>query len=73
MAVSSSPWGPFTDTGGPIVEHSWNCVACYIDPSYFRDPQTGKHYLLWKGDTLVQATITTNPGICSLDITCSCP
>ena len=57
MAVSSSPWGPFTDTGGPIVEHSWNCVACYIDPSYFRDPETGKHYLLWKGDTLVQATL----------------
>ena len=53
VATSSSPWGPFTDSGRPIVEDNWNCVACYIDPTYFRDPKTGKHYLIWKGDRLV--------------------
>lgn len=53
VAVASSPWGPYEDIGGPIVEQNWNCVACFIDPSYFRDPQTSRHYLLWKGDTVV--------------------
>ena len=53
VAVASSPWGPYEDIGDPIVEQTWNCVACFIDPSYFRDPRTSKQYLLWKGDSLV--------------------
>ena len=53
VAVASVPWGPYEDIGGPIVEQNWNCVACFIDPSYFRDPRTSRHYLLWKGDTMV--------------------
>ena len=28
-------------------------VVGLIDPTYFQDPETGKHYALWKGDTWV--------------------
>jgi len=52
-AYSDSPWGPYTDLGRPLVEHSWNSYVGLIDPSYFLDPVTGRHFLLWKGDTLL--------------------
>ena len=53
VAEASSPWGPYEDIGSPIVDLSFNCIACYIDPSYFMDPDTGRKYLLWKGDSVV--------------------
>jgi len=53
VAVSETPWGPYIDIGKPIVEQHWNCIACFIDPSYFLDPKTEKQFLLWKGDTVL--------------------
>jgi len=44
-ASSDSPTGPFTDRGGPLVEHPQGV----IDASYFRDVD-GKQYLLYKID-----------------------
>ena len=70
VAVASSPWGPYEDIGGPIVAQNWNCVACFIDPSYFRDTQTSKHYLLWKGDTMVlnDTFLTLEPSVIMLSL-----
>ena len=68
IATSSSPWGPFTDSGRPIVEDNWNCVACYIDPTYFRDPKAGKHYLIWKGDRLVHTQFLSAQYSCLVHI-----
>jgi GH43 family beta-xylosidase len=44
-AVADAPTGPFTDRGGPLVEHPQGV----IDASYFRDLD-GKHYLTYKID-----------------------
>jgi beta-xylosidase len=46
-ATSSSPEGPFTSIGPPIATHSgWGL----IDASFFKDPETGRSYCLWKDD-----------------------
>ncbi|MFL5561516.1 MAG: glycoside hydrolase family 43 protein [Gemmatimonadaceae bacterium] len=44
MATSTTPAGPFTDVGSPLV-----CGKDYwhIDPMEFDDPATGRHYLYW--------------------------
>lgn len=39
--------GPYTDLGRPLVHDTRTGV---IDPTHFRDPQSGKHYLVWKLD-----------------------
>ena len=44
MATSTSPVGPFTDVGHPVV---CGPNATTIDPQGFDDPQTGTRYLLW--------------------------
>lgn len=44
-AYSDAPTGPYTDLGGPLVEHPQGV----IDASYVRDVD-GKHYLLYKID-----------------------
>jgi len=46
-ATASQPLGPFRDRGKIV----WNPDFGVIDPSYFRDPKTGKQYLLWKDNT----------------------
>lgn len=46
-ATASHPLGPFRDRGKIV----WNADFGVIDPSYFRDPKTGKQYLLWKDNT----------------------
>lgn len=44
-AYSESPFGPYVDTGKLLVEYG-NQEA--IDPTYFFDQKTGKHFLIWK-------------------------
>lgn len=46
-AVADTPQGPFVDVGQPLVQKPGMGV---IDPNFFRDPQTGKQYLIWKDD-----------------------
>ncbi|HXH99393.1 MAG TPA: glycoside hydrolase family 43 protein [Sphingobacteriaceae bacterium] len=48
VATSTSPTGPFTDKGSPLVS---NPNYSLIDPTFFRDPKTGKNYILWKNNT----------------------
>ncbi|HXH99394.1 MAG TPA: glycoside hydrolase family 43 protein [Sphingobacteriaceae bacterium] len=48
VATSSSPEGPFTDKGSPLVS---NANYSLIGPTFFRDPATGKNYILWKNNT----------------------
>jgi arabinan endo-1,5-alpha-L-arabinosidase len=47
VATSKSPAGPFKDVGQPVV-----CGPSFthIDPMVFKDPASGKHYLLWGSD-----------------------
>jgi beta-xylosidase len=45
VAVSSSPTGPFVDSGGPLVARG-AFVGTAIDPSVFKD-NDGTSYLLW--------------------------
>jgi len=46
-ATSSSPEGPFTDVGQPLVS---NPSFGLIDAGYYHDPLTSKSWLLWKED-----------------------
>src|SRR5690348_4409818 len=47
VATSRTPEGPFTDMGHPLI-----CGRSYthIDPMEFRDPKTGRQYILWGSD-----------------------
>ncbi|MCA1693451.1 MAG: glycoside hydrolase family 43 protein, partial [Actinobacteria bacterium] len=47
-ATATSPVGPWTDIGRPLVE---NPELSLIDPAFFEDPVTDKSYLLWKDNT----------------------
>ncbi|KAH3761180.1 family 43 glycosylhydrolase [Pelomyxa schiedti] len=43
---ATSPEGPYTPLQYQLANHSWGA----IDPTYFKDPQTSKQYLIWKVD-----------------------
>ncbi|MBI4313989.1 MAG: family 43 glycosylhydrolase [Candidatus Omnitrophica bacterium] len=47
VAFARRPSGPWADSGGPIVRED---RVGHIDPYQFRDPKTGRHFLLWKED-----------------------
>lgn len=49
VAVSSSPTGPFRDSGKPLVNFKPQGIkgGQEIDPAVFNDPKTGKSYLYW--------------------------
>ena len=47
---TSDPFGQYEDLGAPLVYHNDDSVVGPIDQSYFLDPSTGKHYLVWKTD-----------------------
>jgi len=49
MAQSADPFGPYLDIGRPLVSAT-ESVGGAIDPHYFKDPQSGRDYLLWKED-----------------------
>ncbi|CAK9039792.1 5-alpha-L-arabinanase) [Durusdinium trenchii] len=46
LATAKSPEGPYRDLGQPLLSDPHGA----IDPSYFHDEATGKHYVLWKVD-----------------------
>ncbi|WP_258104233.1 family 43 glycosylhydrolase [Marinoscillum sp. MHG1-6] len=49
VAVADNPWGPFVDTGKPLIDFRPEGVkgGQEIDPDVFYDKQTGKYYLYW--------------------------
>ncbi len=49
VAVADDPWGPFVDSGAPLIDFRPSGVngGQEIDPDVFEDPQTGKTYLYW--------------------------
>jgi len=59
VALSSNPFGPYSDTGRPLVSaRSQDLGAGAIDPHYFQDPVTHRQYLLWKEDRPVSLQLT---------------
>jgi arabinan endo-1,5-alpha-L-arabinosidase len=54
VATAARPSGPFRDRGRVATNPSFSL----IDPSYFRDPRTGRQYLLWKDNTNAQGKPT---------------
>jgi len=49
VAQTQDPFGPYLDIGRPLVTAT-ESVGGAIDPHYFKDPKTGRDYLLWKED-----------------------
>ena len=49
IAQTSDPFGPYLDIGKPLVRSS-DSLGGAIDPHYFKDPNTGHDYLIWKED-----------------------
>jgi len=49
VAQSIDPFGPYLDIGRPLVEAT-ESMGGAIDPHYFKDPESGKDYFLWKED-----------------------
>jgi GH43 family beta-xylosidase len=43
-ATSSSPTGPFTDIGAPLISETVDL----IDPTFFKDPVSGKSFVIFK-------------------------
>ena len=57
VSQSESHLGPYEDIGVPLVYHNEDSVVGCLDQTYFKDPTTGKDYLLWKTDKLLPLTI----------------
>ena len=49
ITQTSDPFGSYKDIGTPLIE-SPQSLGGAIDPHHFKDPITGRHYLLWKAD-----------------------
>ena len=60
IARQNDPFGFYKDIGMPLVEaESKDFGAGAIDPHYFYDPLTQKHYLLWKEDRPISLHLTS--------------
>ena len=57
VSQSDSYLGPYKDIGVPLVYHNEDSVVGCLDQTYFKDPATGKSYLIWKTDKLVPLII----------------
>lgn len=64
VAVSSSPVGPFIDSGSSIVSDSPVGWGQQIDVDVFQDPQSGKYYLYWGNGYMAGAEL--NDDMCSI-------
>lgn len=49
VSEDNDPFGRYLDIGRPLVS-SRESMGGVIDPHYFKDPATGRNYLLWKED-----------------------
>ena len=49
VAQTQDPFGPYKDIGNPLISSPLSLGGA-IDPHYFKDPVTGRDYLLWKSD-----------------------
>lgn len=60
IALSDDPFGRYKDIGRPLVEAKARDIgAGAIDPHYFNDPVSGRHYLLWKEDRPISLQLTS--------------
>ena len=57
VSQSDSYLGPYEDIGVPLIYHNEDSVVGCLDQTYFKDPITGRDYLLWKTDKLVPLII----------------
>lgn len=57
VAVSTSPTGPFTDSGAPLVTTSPTGGGQQIDSDVFTDPISGKSYLYWGNSYMAGAEL----------------
>ena len=56
VATTDDPFGEYRDIGKPLVVKRQS-LAGAIDPHYFKDPVSGKDYLLWKEDNIFQTSL----------------
>ena len=49
IAQTSDPFGRYLDIGRPLIT-SAESLGGAIDPHYFKDPRSGRDFLLWKED-----------------------
>ena len=56
VATTEDPFGEYEDIGGPLVEDSQSLGGA-LDPHYFKDPVSGRDYLLWKEDNLLEPSL----------------
>lgn len=59
VAVADNPYGPFVDSGQPIVDFRPEGVGGgqEIDPDVFHDPVSGKNYLYWGNGYMAAAEL----------------
>lgn len=67
VATATSPTGPFTDLGHPIITKSPVRYGQQIDVDVFTDPVSGKAYLYWGNGYMAGAEL--NPDMVSIDTT----
>ena len=47
-------WGPMlTPLGVPMIYHNEDSVVGCLDQTYFKDPETGRDYIIWKTDDIL--------------------
>ncbi len=57
VAVASTPTGPFTDHGSPIISTSPTGGGQQIDVDVFTDPVSGKRYIYWGNNYMAGAEL----------------
>jgi len=58
ISTSGSPWGPYEDLGSPLVYHNEDSLVGPIDQHFFLDPATGKQWLMWKTDHMINPRVS---------------
>ena len=54
VSETDSPLGPYTDPlGVPLIYHNEDSVVGCIDQTYFKDPETGRDFIIWKTDDIL--------------------
>ena len=56
VATTSDPFGEYQDIGRPLITDD-DSLAGALDPHYFLDPVSKKHFLIWKEDDLFQTSL----------------
>ena len=54
--VDDDPFGEYRDIGEPLIRDP-ESIAGALDPHYFKDPKSDKHFLIWKEDDPFQPSL----------------